>query len=320
MAEFDDVVSALINDPTPVEPEVEDEADVQDEPAAEVPEEAPEEQEETEEVEETEETDVNVDELEIDVQIDGETKSVKLKDLKAKYAGEGAIEKRLEETTKARQAMYVYTTELHKNLEAQAEKLRMLDEVIARTTQPDINWEELRAKDPGRYLLERDRFLENKERRTQLAQHQERIREEQARLNREALAEKAREESQILLNKLPALKKPETAKQILDDFVNIGQEYGFSQQEIDTVVDHRAMLVLHDAVQYRKLMAEKKTKESEIKPAQQQLKNLMRPTGKTANTSMDKNRRLHQVLVSKAKASGKPDDVAALLIVDRKKK
>jgi hypothetical protein len=56
------------------------------------------------------------------------------------------------------------------------------------------------------------------------------------------------------------------------------------------------------------------------KPAAQQLKGMLRPTGKsTATNAMDKNRKIQQALLNKAKSSGKVDDIAALLIVDRKK-
>lgn len=330
--EIDDIASSLImSNEAPAEKEAADEkAPVQGledgrEDGVEEPEEneSADEEVEEEEVEEEaeEEPEPDVDELEVEVQVEGETKSVKLKDLKAKYAGEGAIEKRLQDATKARQAMYAYSSELYKNLEEQTKRLGMLQEFLDTQAQPNINWEELRAKDPGKYLLERDRFHENEARKRQIEHQKSVLQEQQSKVLAQAMTERAKEEAQILLHSLPALKDPVKAKEVLEDFVNVGKEYGFSAQEIDGVVDHRAMLVLHDAIQYRKLMAKEKEAKATPKVAAQQLKQLMRPTGKsTATTAMDKNKRLHEALTKKAKATGKADDVAALLVVDRKKK
>jgi hypothetical protein len=199
--------------------------------------------------------------------------------------------------------MYTYTGELQKNLNIQVERLKQLDAFIAENASPNINWDELRAKDPGRYLLERDKQRENEARRDSIRRQQQALADQQEMLNVNIIQEKAKEGAQELVRYIPELKDPEKAKVILSDFVRVAGEFGYSPKEVDEVVDPRAMRVLHAAVQWMNHVGKQKMP----KPAAQQLK------------GMDKNRKIQQALLNKAKSSGKVDDIAALLIVDRKK-
>jgi hypothetical protein len=54
------------------------------------------------------------------------------------------------------------------------------------------------------------------------------------------------------------LKTPEAQKAFADDVLKIGQEhYGFTPQDLAQKMDHRDLLVLKDAIAYRKLQADK---------------------------------------------------------------
>jgi hypothetical protein len=54
------------------------------------------------------------------------------------------------------------------------------------------------------------------------------------------------------------LKTPEAQKAFADDVLKIGQEhYGFTPQDLAQKMDHRDLLVLKDAIAWRKLQADK---------------------------------------------------------------
>jgi len=267
---------------------------------------------ETPEVEEeVDDEEVDLDSVEIDVPVDGETKKVTLKDLKAKFAGEGAIEKRLQEASEVKTHVMQQSQYLDQALQFQMGKLQQLDKALAETMPKEPDWETLKRTDPGRYLLERDNWMELSRKRETLNNHYQQAQVEQQRLNAVALQERASEEAKVLVAKIPELKDAAKAPAILAGLVETGKHYGFSPKEIDDVVDSRAMLVLHDAMKYRELMANKKTPAATVSPA---LRPLLRPAANSARNAVTSEKKAERELYNKAKASGRPDDVAKLLI------
>jgi hypothetical protein len=272
---------------------------------------------EAEAPEEVDDEEVDLDSIEIDVPVDGETKKVSLKDLKARYAGEGAIEKRLQEATEVRTQVAQQSQYHMQAIEAQVQRIKQLDEIIAKNVEPNINWDELRARDPGRYLLERDKKFEADAKRSQLAQEQQRLMAEHQNLQNAQMTERAKAEAQILIKKIPDLAIPEKAEKLTAALVEAGVSYGFAPKEIDEVFDHRAMLVLHDAMQYRALMAGKKAET--MKTTQNPLKTLVRPASSAGRSTMTSEKKAELDTYKKAKSSGKVDDVAKFLITNSKK-
>lgn len=66
-----------------------------------------------------------------------------------------------------------------------------------------------------------------------------------------------REQHHLLTEKLPDLRDPQKARQFHDEFVQAGQAYGFSPEEMAQARDHRLMLLAKDAISWRKLQASK---------------------------------------------------------------
>ena len=67
-----------------------------------------------------------------------------------------------------------------------------------------------------------------------------------------------------LLEAVPEWKDPEKLSAGLRDLTAEARKIGFSDQELSSVVDHRLLLVLRDAVAYRKLQAAKPKVENRI--------------------------------------------------------
>jgi hypothetical protein len=66
-----------------------------------------------------------------------------------------------------------------------------------------------------------------------------------------------RQQHHLLTEKLPDLRDPQKARQFHDEFVQAGQAYGFSPEEMAQARDHRLMLLARDAISWRKLQASK---------------------------------------------------------------
>lgn len=259
----------------------------------------------------TEEDDIDLDEIELDLSVDGEDKKVKIKDLKARYAGEGAIEKRLQEATEMRQGLEQQAHQAHQFLEAQKERLRQIDELVAQQQPQNIDWEALRVKDPGRYLLERDKAREIQERRRNLLSEHQRLQAQQDEIAANARIRFIQSEEMKLRKKVPELADPTKATEFNNRLMTAAQHYGYTNDEYNGVMDHRAMLVLRDAAAWREHQEKQKTvtkKEVVPKPL---LKAGNNNSGRTQTTAA----RIALAATKKARETGKPDDVARTLLV-----
>lgn len=253
------------------------------------------------------EEDIDLDEIELDLQVDGQEKKVKIKDLKARYAGEGAIEKRLQEATELRSHLENNAKEVHGFLEQQKLRLKQMDEILSQQQPQNIDWEALKVKDPGRYLLERDKARDIAERRQRLFVEHQRIAREQEVIAIQARDRYIENENRQLFRKVPELADPAKATEFNARMVQTAQHYGYSPDEYASVIDHRAMLVLQDAAKWRELQSKTKTvKEVVPKP-------LLKAGGQKKTVSQAA--RIAEAARKKAQQSGLPDDVARTLLV-----
>lgn len=270
--------------------------------------------EESEDQEAENEEDVDIDELEIDVTVDGEEKKVKLKDLKSNYSGNGAIEKRLQEASEIRNQAMEQGKQLYTVFQAEAARLAKLDEIIAKVAEPDIDWEELKRTNLAKYLLERDKQREAEIRRTALTKEQERVKAEQARLEAIAREQYTVEQAKQLVAKIPEFGDPVKAQAKYASLAKAASKYGYAADEVGGVLDHRAMLVLNDALKYQELMEKQSKTQKKTAPATA----LLRPGTSKAVQPMNQQKKLRDALIKKARATGKADDVAATLLIRKK--
>jgi len=271
--------------------------------------------EESAEGEETEdEEDVDVDELEIDVTIDGEEKKVKLKDLKANYSGNGAIEKRLQEASEIRNQAFEQGKRLYSALQEESVRLAKLDEIVQKVAEPDINWEELKRTNLPKYLLERDKQREAQVRQEAVRKEQERVRSHQEQLENLAREQYTAEQAKQLVSKMPEFGDPAKAQAAYAKLSKAASAYGYAPEEVGGVLDHRAMLVLNDAMKYQELMSKQGTVQKKTAPATA----LLRPGASKATQPVNQAKKLREALVKRARSTGKAEDVAATLLVRRK--
>jgi hypothetical protein len=325
---LDEVAASLLVKPvdtkTPVKAEVKAEvkADVEETPAVEEPngtenevvadEKTPD--AEPDDTQTDDEEDVDADEFEIDVVVDGTEQKVKLKDLKANYSGNSAIEKRLQEVTEVKAQAVKHTQQLYAALTEQATRLVKLDEVLTKVAEPEeINWEELKRTNLPKYLLERDKQREAQEKRAHLKAEADKLNAAREAIQAKALEEYTMNEAKALVSKIPELGDPVKSTETFNRLAKAAEAYGYSTEEVGGVLDHRAMLVLRDAQRYQELMA--KQKAVAAKPAIATA--LLRPSA-ARSSSGNSARKLQEALVKKARSTGKVDDIAAMLMVKKK--
>jgi hypothetical protein len=91
-------------------------------------------------------------------------------------------------------------------------------------------------------------------------------------------------ENEALLAKVPAWRNAEKAKQEQGEIASVlTSHYGFTSQEVGSLIDHRHLLVARDAAAYRKLLANKdaKVKQAREAPATAKPGATVAPNGRT---------------------------------------
>ena len=247
------------------------------------------------------------------VKVNGREQQVPLHELLRGYSGQAYIQENMQRVAQAKQE----TEQLAAVLQSERQQLMQFMQA-AQTGQipmqpPAPPNEALLQTDPIGYLEARVKY--DKEvaayQQTQMALQELQARNAQAQeQSRMAyLAEQHRQLAQII----PAFAKPETAAKIKQELISAGTDvYGYTPDELRAVSDHRALRVLHDAAQYRRLMAGK-TAADKSAPQRAPQTPTLKPGAKQQPTQ-GKTKRVEQAK-AQMKRTGSVDDVARFLLM-----
>ena len=247
--------------------------------------------------------------------------------LKLKVNGE-EVEKPIDEIVALAQQGLDYTqktqqvAEQRKELEAYAESIKaqeqafqeqmqlnnVLIEDVAKITSLDqqlnqyanVNWQQLSDND----FVEAQKLFftynQLQQERSQLVSQFEAKKQEVVTKQTQLMAEKIAKGKEILAKEIPNW-SPETNQALL----STGKDYGFSDAELNAIVDPRHVKVLHDAMQWRKLQQNStvKNKISNAKP-------VVKPGAKDSKTEATSN---HRKLRESLRKTGKSDMAAKLI-------
>ena len=296
------------------------------------PTEAPEEEEQTpleaeaeatEEVESEEATEEPDEEVEEEEQSQDEVPAI----LKLKVNGED-VEKPLDEVVALAQQGLDYTqktqqvAEQRKELEAYAESIKaqeqafqeqmqlnnVLIEDVAKITSLDqqlnqyanVNWQQLSDND----FVEAQKLFftynQLQQERSQLVSQFEAKKQQVVQKQTQLMSEKIAKGKEILAKEIPNW-SPETNQALL----STGKDYGFSDAELNSIVDPRHVKVLHDAMQWRKLQ-----QNSTVKKKVSSAKPVVKPGSKDTKAEANSN---HRNLREQLRKTGKSDAAQKLI-------
>jgi hypothetical protein len=277
----------------------------------------------TEEVESEEATDESDDEAEEEEQSEDEVPAL----LKLKVNGED-VEKPLDEVVALAQQGLDYTqktqqvAEQRKELEAYAEQIKMqeqafheqmqlnnvLIEDVAKITSLDqqlnqyanVNWQQLSDNDfvEAQKLFFSYNQLQTE--RSQLVSQFEAKKQQVVQKQSQLMAEKIAKGKEVLAKEIPNW-SPETNQALL----STGKDYGFSDAELNSIVDPRHVKVLHDAMQWRKLQ-----QNSVVKKKVSNAKPVVKPGSKDTKAEANSN---HRNLREQLRKTGKSDAAQKLI-------
>ena len=277
----------------------------------------------TEEVESEEATDEPDEKVEEEEQSQDEVPAI----LKLKVNGED-VEKPLDEVVALAQQGLDYTqktqqvAEQRKELEAYAEQIQMqeqafqeqmqlnnvLIEDVAKITSLDqqlnqyanVNWSQLSDND----FVEAQKLFftynQLQQERSQLVSQFEAKKQQVVQKQSQLMAEKIAKGKEVLAKEIPNW-SPETNQALL----STGKDYGFSDAELNSIVDPRHVKVLHDAMQWRKLQ-----QNSVVKKKVSNAKPVVKPGSKDTKAEANSN---HRQLREQLRKTGKSDAAQKLI-------
>ena len=277
----------------------------------------------TEEVESEEATDEPDEEVEEEEQSQDEVPAI----LKLKVNGED-VEKPLDEVVALAQQGLDYTqktqqvAEQRKELEAYAESIKaqeqafqeqmqlnnVLIEDVAKITSLDqqlnqyanVNWQQLSDND----FVEAQKLFftynQLQQERSQLVSQFEAKKQQVVQKQTQLMSEKIAKGKEILAKEIPNW-SPETNQALL----STGKDYGFSDAELNSIVDPRHVKVLHDAMQWRKLQ-----QNSTVKKKVSSAKPVVKPGSKDTKAEASSN---HRQLREQLRKTGKSDAAQKLI-------
>jgi len=131
-----------------------------------------------------------------------------------------------------------------------ATQLQMLAEVLA-SQGPDAPPPELRQTDPAEYAARMADVMAHQQHLATVAAKQQQVQSQVAADQAAKQAQYLAAERERLLDVVPEWRDQAIATRDLQALRAVGAEYGFSDQELDSVADHRALLLLRDAKAWR---------------------------------------------------------------------
>jgi len=211
------------------------------------------------------------DEERYEVKVDGEPVIVDLDELKAGYSRDADYRRKTMALAEEKRAFEAESQAVSQERQQYQQGLAQLRSALERI-QGEPDWEVLRSQmEPAEFLKQKADWEAQKASLEKLQRHEadtnRKIAEEQAKQFQATL----RAEQDRLFEAIPEWREPDVFHAAHTKLIQAAKQYGYTEQEVRSVVDHRAIRVLLDAMKYRELHREPtpatKAKVSSIKTA-----------------------------------------------------
>ena len=253
------------------------------------------------------------------VTVDGEAKEVTLADLKRAYSGEGAIEKRLQIATETKKQADNLRVQVEQELNTGRQNLvKAFAAFESMMFQPQVSPPDpaLRQTNPTQYLMQIEAWREDQ---AELSQKRSKVQQAVALFQQQEAQQQEQmkiQTAQKLVEVMPALRDPVKGPELQKMMFEGARAYGFSDAEVNELMDHRMYVALADLAAYRRLKA--RGKSAPVKPANSTP--VMRPGATKAIASATAYARKQKAALETAQKTGRVEDIAATLLVRKPKR
>ena len=234
--------------------------------------------------------------------------SVTFGELKASYKRDRKNTQGLQDFDDQRQKMGQAQNVLSQQSQQYMQALEALDkrlnDKIGKVDQGEL--ERLRTEDPMEYFAKRDELREMEEERKMVQESAVKERQGQMSQMQAGHTELLKKEADALARHIPEWTDPKKGGALRDKLKGYAGSQGYKQEEIDTISDHRALVILRKAMLFDEIKsADASGKKTRNAPRVQ------RPRGSSSRGSMGTDKRNRQN--KKLKQTGRVDDAASLI-------
>ena len=196
------------------------------------------------------------------VKVDGKEVEVTLDELQKGYSRTQDYTRKTQQIAEVRKQTEVELQAVRAEREQYAQLLSALESQVQQVAQPNIDWDRLYQEDPIEWVRQREVMRENQEKAAAIQSEQQRLSQLSQQEQAQFMQQKLQHEQEALLAAIPDWKDAKKAQAEKALLVEFGQKIGFTPDELKSVVDHRAVLMLRKAALYDQMMS----KRGNIKP------------------------------------------------------
>lgn len=173
--------------------------------------------------------------------------------------------------------------------------------------EPD--WDKLKRTDKAAYAAEWAAYQQRQSQMKRLSDEQDRVREQQEADAKVQYQEVLVKEQKKLLSEFPDWTDDKVAQKERDELFEYGLTIGFLEKDLESVVDHRAIVILNKAMLYDRMQTDgKKAIEGKKKKSK-----ALRPGGKKVRGSKKASSKKMAKARARVARSGRVDDAQAAL-------
>lgn len=249
------------------------------------------------------------------VKVAGEERDVTLKELRDGYQMEADYRKKTSELSEHRKAFEAERDRVANEINARFQEAQQISGMLENQLMAEyqsINWNELRATNPAEYAAlkqeynERYNHIQNVK--ANVAKNLQAQQAEWQNKQSQELQEMLVAESERLQAAVPEFRDKAKADALKGQLREYLKTYGYSEQEIKNVYDHRHVLILKDAMAYRAMQSKK----PELTKKVVNLPKMQKP-GSAKSKADIKSERISQKM-AKLRKSGNTQDLASILM------
>ena len=248
-----------------------------------------------------------------DITVNGKQQKVSLNELKEGYSKGSDYTKKTMELSEQRRTLDTELDTISKDKEAVKQmredymnKLQVVEQNLQ--TEDNIDWVALAQSDPTDYAVKKAEFDRKKELQQQIQQEKQRLAQEQRKEQEQIYQNHIQSERGKLIELMPIFGDEQKAPKLMKDIGEFAMKQGYTEQEVNMVVDHRAVKTLHDAMKYNQLLEKKGLRDKKVKPVNR----VVSSEGKNNTRSADKQVRVNDRM-KQLKKSGNVKDAQKVL-------
>jgi len=242
------------------------------------------------------------------VKVDGKDVEVTLEELQAGYSRQADYTRKSQVLAEQRKQMDDELSATQQERQRYSHALEQLgDSTDFEINQfKDVDWNKLKADDPMAYIQQKDALRDLQESKNKINAEKQKVQEQQEKEYKANMLKHRDEQLKLLSERLPDWTDPTKGPKLKQDIKGFALAKGFTEQEINMLIDARSIEVLNNAMKYENLL--------NAKIAKKKVKTVPKVTKPGAGVSKaEKDTEKVKQQRAKLKTSGKVGDAAKMI-------